>query len=183
MNDDVALRPVREDDLTMVEELTQDPEKTGEFGWVGWSDLRRWRRGWNENGLINADGGMLIVTAGDQRLGLVNWRGKPMGAPGTYSWEIGIALLPEARGRGYGTRAQRLLARYLFAHTTVHRIWAGTEVDNIAEQKALERAGFTREGITRAAGWRDGAWRDGVIYSLLRADPAATGGEDENGAL
>ena len=28
-------------------------------------------------------------------------------------------LLPEARRRGYGTQAQRLLARYLFAHTTV----------------------------------------------------------------
>jgi Acetyltransferase (GNAT) domain len=48
-----------------------------------------------------------------------------------HCWEIGIVLLPEARGRGYGTQAQRLLARYLFAHTTVHRIWAGTEVDNV----------------------------------------------------
>ena len=56
--------------------------------------------------------------------------------------------------------------------TTVHRIWAGTEVDNLAEQRALEKAGFTREGITRAAGWRDGAWRTGVIYSVLRTDPA-----------
>jgi RimJ/RimL family protein N-acetyltransferase len=53
----------------------------------------------------------------------------------------------------------------------VHRIWAGTEVGSIAEQKSLEKAGFTREGITRATGWRDGAWRDGVIYSLLRTDP------------
>ncbi len=44
--------------------------------------------------------------------------------PSSYCWEIGIILLPEARGRGYGTQAQRLLARYLFAHTTVHRIWA-----------------------------------------------------------
>jgi RimJ/RimL family protein N-acetyltransferase len=81
-------------------------------------------------------------------------------------------LLPEALGCGYGTRAQRLLARYLFAHTTVHRIWAGTEVDNIAEQRALEKAGFTREGITRATGWRGGVWRDGVIYSILRTDQA-----------
>jgi L-amino acid N-acyltransferase YncA len=75
-------------------------------------------------------------------------------------------------GRGYGTQAQRLLARYLFAHTTAHRIWAGTQVGNLAEQRALEKAGFTREGVTRATGWRDGAWRDGVIYSLLRTDPA-----------
>ena len=172
MSDEVALRPVREDDLPMLEELTQEPEKTGEFQWFGWGELHRWRRAWDEHGLISPDGGTLIVTRGDQRLGLVNWRRQPL-TKAAYCWEIGIMLLPEARGRGYGTQAQRLLARYLFAHTTVHRIWAGTEVGNIAEQRALEKAGFTREGITRATGWRDGAWRDGVIYSLLRTDPAA----------
>lgn len=91
--------------------------------------------------------------------------------PSSYSWEIGIILLPEVRGRGYGSQAPRLLARYLFAHTTVHRAWAGSEVDNIAEQGALKKSGFSREGITRAMGWRNGTWRDGVIYSLLRTDP------------
>ena len=59
----------------------------------------------------------------------------------------------------------------MFAHTLVHRIWAATEVENVAEQRALEKAGFTREGTLRGAGWRDGAWRDGVSYSLLRTDP------------
>jgi RimJ/RimL family protein N-acetyltransferase len=81
-------------------------------------------------------------------------------------------MLSAARGHGYGTQAQRLLARYLFAHTAAHRIEAATEVDNLAEQRALEKAGFSREGISRGTGWRDGAWRDGVIYSLLRTDPA-----------
>lgn len=169
MGDEVTLRLVREDDLLMLGELTQDPGKTGEFEWFGWSDVRRWRRGWDENGLISQDGGTLIVTLGDQRLGLVNWRKQQVTAAG-YCWEIGIILQPEARGHGYGTQAQRLLARYLFAHTTVHRIWAGTEVDNIAEQKSLEKAGFIREGVARAVGWRDGAWRDAVVYSLLRSD-------------
>lgn len=68
-------------------------------------------------------------------------------------------MLPEARGRGYGTQAHRLLARYLFAHTPVHRVEASTEVGNVAEQRTLEKAGFTREGVTRGVGWRDGAWR------------------------
>jgi RimJ/RimL family protein N-acetyltransferase len=171
MSDEVSLRPVHEDDLPMLEELTQDPDKAGEFLWFGWSDPRAWRRGWDENGLISPDGGTLIITFGDQRLGLVNWRRQPATVPSAYCWEIGIILLPEARGHGYGAQAQRLLARYLFAHTTAHRLWAGTEVENIAEQRALEKAGFTREGVTRATGWRDGAWRDGVIYSLLRTDP------------
>ena len=78
-----------------------------------------------------------------------------------------------ARGHGYGTEAHRLLVRYLFAHTTVHRIEADTEVDNVAEQHALEKAGFSREGVMRGIAWRDGAWRDGVTYSVLRTDPEA----------
>jgi hypothetical protein len=63
------------------------------------------------------------------------------------------------------------VVRYLFAHTTVHRIEAVTEVGNVAEQKALENAGFTREGIMRGEFWRSGGWRDMVIYSILRTDP------------
>ncbi|HUB42744.1 MAG TPA: GNAT family protein [Streptosporangiaceae bacterium] len=172
MNERITLRLVREDDLPMLEELTQNPDKTGDFEWFGWHDLRRWRRGFDENGLIGPDGGTLIVACEDRRLGLVNWRRQPVTVAGG-CWEIGIILLPDARGRGCGSQAQRLLARYLFAHTTAHRIWAGTEMDNIAEQRALEKAGFSREGVMRGVGWRDGAWRDGVIYSLLRTDPQA----------
>ena len=54
----------------------------------------------------------------------------------------------------------------------MHRIEAATEVGNVAERRALEKAGFTREGVLRGIGWRDGAWRDGMMYSLLRTDLA-----------
>jgi RimJ/RimL family protein N-acetyltransferase len=111
-----------------------------------------------------------MVARGPDALGFVQWRRKRT-TPASWHLEIGIALLPEFRGMGYGTQAQQLLARYLFAHTTVHRLEAATELENIAEQKALEKAGFTREGVLRQTGWRDGAWRDGVIYGLLRTDP------------
>ena len=167
----MELQLVREDDLTVLEALTQDQETTGEFQWFGWTSLRRWRRGWAEDGLISPDGGTLMVARDDKRLGLVNWRRRQI-TPAAYCWEIGVIMLPHARGRGDGTEAHRLLARYLFAHTTAHRIEAGTEVDNVAEQRALEKAGFTREGVMRGTGWRNGSWRDGVLYSLLRTDPA-----------
>jgi RimJ/RimL family protein N-acetyltransferase len=169
---EVTLRPATENDLPLLEQLTLDPGSTGEFGQFGWFDPLLWRRRWADNELIGPDGGTLLVMVGDQPLGLVNWRRQPT-TPASYCWEIGCALLPEARGRGYGTQAQRLITQYLFAHTAVHRIMAATEAGNIAEQRALERAGFTREGVSRGVGWRDGAWRDGVTYSLLRTDPAA----------
>jgi acetylserotonin N-methyltransferase len=152
--DSVALRPVSEHDLPMPEDLTQDQEQTGEFEWFGWWDLPRWRQGWEENRLIGPDGGTLAVTCGSDRLGLVNWRRHPV-TKTAYCFEIGIILLPHARGRGYGTQAQRMLTRYLFAHPPVHRVFAGTDADNVAEQRALEKAGFTREGVHRGTGWRD----------------------------
>lgn len=49
MGDQLRLRPAQEDDLTILEKLTQDPETTGEFAWFGWRDPSRWRRGWAEN--------------------------------------------------------------------------------------------------------------------------------------
>jgi RimJ/RimL family protein N-acetyltransferase len=97
-------------------------------------------------------------------------------------WAIGIGLAPEFRGRGYGSAAQRLIVRYLFAHTQVNRIEATTEITNLAEQRALEKAGFTREGILRGTTFRQGQWHDQVIYSVLRdevklEDSAAADGQ------
>jgi RimJ/RimL family protein N-acetyltransferase len=64
-----------------------------------------------------------------------------------------------------------MMADYLFAHTTVYRVEASTDVTNFPEQNALKRAGFTREGVIRGAQFRLGQWRDLVLYSRLRTDP------------
>jgi RimJ/RimL family protein N-acetyltransferase len=168
-DDGVALRLVAEADLEILDRLTQDPAVTGEFAWLGWHDLTRYRQWWAENRLSGDDAGILMVVRGDERLGFVSWLKVPS-TPGYFYWNIGIALLPRARGQGHGTGAQRLLARYLFANTTAQRIEAATETGNVAEQRALEKAGFTREGVHRSVGWRDGACRDGVWYSMLRGE-------------
>ena len=168
MDDHLTLRLVAEDDLAILDRLTQDPDATGEFAWSGWRDLLRFRRGWAEDRLVGDDGGVLVIARKDERIGFVSWF--RVDFPPASHWSMGIGLLPEARGHGYGTQAHLLLARYLFAHTNVQRIEAATEVGNVAEQRALEKAGFTREGVHRATNWRDGAYRDGVWYSMLRTD-------------
>jgi RimJ/RimL family protein N-acetyltransferase len=122
--------------------------------------------------LLPPGGGDLVVTDGDdQPVGTVSWRPVLHGPNlGSQALDIGIVLQPFAQGRGHGTRAQRMLARYLFATTTVHRVQASTDIANVAEQRALERAGFTREGLLRGAQWRLGAWHDLVSYACLRED-------------
>ena len=168
MDDEVTLLPLAEADLVILERLTQDPAAAGEHAWSGWRNLLRFRQEWAEDRLVGDDGGVLLIVFGAERLGFVSWF--KVDFPPSYYWSMGIALLPEARGKGYGTQAHRALARYLFAHTTVHRIEGITEAENLAEQRVIEKAGFTREGLMRGVFWRDGAYRDGVLYSLLRTD-------------
>jgi RimJ/RimL family protein N-acetyltransferase len=87
------------------------------------------------------------------------------------AWMIGIGLFPEARGQGIGTEAQRLFAAWLFDTTDVNRVEASTDVENIAEARSLEKAGFTREGIVRGAQFRAGAYHDLVLFATIRSDP------------
>lgn len=167
--DEIALRPVTEPDLAVIEELIETPAG-GEFAWFGYPKPGAHRRRWAENGLLDPDRSALMVVRGEDRIGFVTWARDNIWRE-SWSWIMGIGLAPSARGKGYGTTAQRLLVDYLFAHTPAHRVEADTELGNIAEQRALEKAGFTREGVIRGVVWRDGAWRDGVIYGVLRTDP------------
>jgi RimJ/RimL family protein N-acetyltransferase len=165
----VNLRPVAESDLPIVYRLTSDPDVTGETEWYGWQDRWRFHRRWERSGLLDDDGGMLVVERPEEILGFVSWSKHVTGRM-SFCWTVGIAMLPEARGRGYGTEAQRLLVQYLFANSQVNRIEAGTNVTNLAEQRALEKAGFSREGVMRGAAFQGGRWHDAVIYSVLRAE-------------
>lgn len=115
--------------------------------------------------------GRLVVLDHGELVGDVGWI--PVCNGPTYAclaWNIGIDLVPSARGRGIGSRAQRLLVEHLFATTDLDRVQATTDVDNLAEQRALERAGFRREGVLRGAQLRAGRRRSIAMYGVLRSD-------------
>lgn len=117
------------------------------------------------------DQGALVVEVDGQVGGSVSWIWREWGPnSGSRCLMIGVHLDARFRGRGIGSRAPAMLVDLAFRHTTVHRIEAHTDVQNVPAQRALEAIGFTREGVTRAAQWRDGAYRDGILYAILRTD-------------
>ncbi|MGH3417269.1 MAG: GNAT family N-acetyltransferase [Actinocrinis sp.] len=188
----VRLRPVGEADLPVLERIYEDPVDASEFGFFGWKNPGGMRKRFAD-GFINEYGGRLAIVrdvdpaddaagtaagtvteaataaSGDVVCGDVGWH-RVVTGPNSSTWNIGIGILAAERGKGMGTRAQRLLVEYLFSYTQYHRIEAGTETTNIAEQRALEKAGFTREGVIRGACFRRGVWRDMVSYSIVRTD-------------
>ncbi|MEU1707865.1 GNAT family protein [Streptomyces sp. NPDC005706] len=171
MADEITLRPVTADDLDVFEREFNGPEGAGPYQWFGFGSPAGLRRRFAETGLLSADGGVLCVAEAGRTVGRVEWFASTWGRPATSTcWTLAIGLVPAVRGRGIGTRAQRMLAAYLFDHTRAERLQAWTDCANLAEQRALEKAGFVREGVLRSAQWRGGRWQDQVIFSLLRAE-------------
>lgn len=169
----VRLRPIEEADLDILRRFDTDPSSRGPYLPAGFRNPRVRRRRWEQDGWLGDDSAQLAVALPDGTLaGIVSWRAIKTGGPEAGCLEIGVLLFPETRGQGIGTAAQRLLTDYLFATTLANRVQAITDVDNLAEQRALERIGFRREGVMRGLAFDGGRWHDGVLYARLRDDPA-----------
>ena len=84
--------------------------------------------------------------------------------------EIGYAIIPNERGKGYCTEAVKIAVDYLFLSRPLVRIQAHTNVKNKASQRVLEKTGFKKEGIIRKRIFIRGRWRDEFLYSILREE-------------
>ena len=169
----VRLRDITLADADLLDAWAADPTAHGEFNDFGLEREPVDREALARGALWNERNGQLIVERLEDGLaiGSVGWHLVRYGPNAARDvWNIGIALIPESRGHGYGAEAQRQVAAYLFEHTEVNRVEASTDVDNVAEQRSLEKAGFSREGIARGAQFRAGDYHDLVTYSRLRDD-------------
>jgi len=169
----VELRPFVDADLELFRRFATDPAFSLPFEWSGFASHQALRRRFEQDGFLEEDPHFLAVAeagAKEEALGWVMWRDPLLFGRKGWVWEIGVLLAPEHRGRGVGTAAQQRLVEYLFETTTVHRLCANTEPENLAEQRCLEKCGFRQEGLLRQAGFRGGRWRDVLVYARLRGD-------------
>ena len=164
----VRLRDVTLADADQLDAWSEAPAPFNDFGGErGPVDREALAKG----PMRNEKNGIQIVEVADggRPIGTVSWHRVSYGPPGgSDAWNMGIELVPDARGHGYGVEAQALVARFLFETTPVNRIEAQTDIENVAEQRALEKAGFVREGVIRGSQFRAGAYHDLVSYSILR---------------
>jgi len=166
-----SLRPPQLADIDALERQGS-PDDAGEQNWHGFRSPGELARRISSGELIGEHGGLLaVIDDAGQVVGDVSWNRMLNGPPPNgYCWNVGVWIAPEHRGKGHGAEAQRQMAAYLFANTYFERVEASTEVDNVGEQRALEKAGFTREGVLRKACFRDGEWRDMVMFSKVRGE-------------
>ena len=101
-----------------------------------------------------------------------------MGPPAErFQGEVGYWLHPPARGRGLISEALERVIGHAFAPTQegglgLRRLQAGTDLENLASQLVLARAGFHHIGNDRSAfRMDDGRLADGASFELLSTDP------------
>lgn len=123
---------------------------------------------WGDGEFVPGDHHRAVVLLDGAIIGTMSWHAVFYGPTiGSRAWSMGIALAPPWRGQGWGSIAQRLLAEYLLG--SADRVEASTDVDNVVEQRSLEKAGFEREGILRQAQSRADGQHDLVMYARTRS--------------
>jgi ribosomal-protein-alanine N-acetyltransferase len=83
------------------------------------------------------------------------------------SANLGYWVAERCCGRGVGSAAVAAVCAEAFGTLGLHRVQAGTLVDNLASQRVLERNGFRRIGLAQRYLLIAGEWRDHVLFELL----------------
>lgn len=86
------------------------------------------------------------------------------------STEIGYAMAPWARGRGYAGEALRAAAVWILREQGFNRVELFAATGNTASQRVAEKAGFVCEGVARNSGFTHHGQQDMVMFSLIPAD-------------
>ena len=171
MIEQVELRPVRVDDAEALARLYSqqrdflapyDPVRPESFYTVAG------QRAEAEQAVAHRQAGVryrYVIVAGGAAVGALGI-GNVVRA-GFRSANLGYFVAREVNGRGIATRAVGLAAEEAFGRAGLHRLEAGTLVDNIASQRVLEKNGFERIGLARKYLQIAGEWRDHILFQRV----------------
>lgn len=111
-----------------------------------------------------------VIVADGQIVGRVTLSNIVRGA--FQSSNLGYWVGSAHNGRGVATAAVRQIMPVAFIELGLHRIEAGTLLDNTPSQRVLERNGFVRFGVAPEYLQIAGRWQDHALYQAL--NPSAT---------
>lgn len=164
----VAVRPVLEADLELLQRATQDLDSRGPWYPLPQRSFVALKKWYDENGFWASERGIFMIEAGGRPVGHVSWGQLNGDIP---DMELGYRVYAqEDRGKGYGSEALALTTRFLFDTEPINRASLVIHVDNKASQRVAEKAGFTQASREREAWKHKGVWHDVYRYDVTRRE-------------
>jgi RimJ/RimL family protein N-acetyltransferase len=157
----VNLRAVEKEDLPLLKEWRNSLEFTGQYQLISQETLKDIEKRYDE--LVD-EKWFFIEKKDGTKIGTISHRLV------FRTQEIGTAVIPSERGKGYCSEAVKIMVDYLFLSKDIPRIQAHTDARNAAAQKVLGKAGFKKEGTFRKEYFVNGEWRDSCIFAILREE-------------
>ena len=85
--------------------------------------------------------------------------------------EFGILLADdESRGRGYGTKATKMMVDYAFQTLGLHKVTAEVLSENAPSIAMFKKCGFSVDGRLRDDVYKNGRYYDVLAMSILKED-------------
>ncbi|MEU8840870.1 GNAT family protein [Streptomyces roseus] len=113
---------------------------------------------------------VLVETGSGAPVGMINLGSIVLGP--LRSGGLGYWVDRDWHGRGLATAAVEEVCRIAREEIGLHRVEAGTLVDNLASQRVLAKAGFERYGLAPRYLHINGAWRDHILFQRILHDDA-----------
>lgn len=160
----IKLRAIEEEDALVLQEMINSPEI--EYSVVGHSfpvslaEQRKWIQGLSDNQVVryavdNGKGivGMASISAIDMRNRTAN---------------LNIKLREQEQGKGYASRAVKLMIRYCYQELGLICLTAQILERNEKSKKLFEKLGFRLDGVLRSRVYKNGERHNLMAYSLLK---------------
>jgi len=87
--------------------------------------------------------------------------------------EVGIVLLREHQGYGYGNEILEKFLEFGFCTRSLHRVYGKCDELNGASARLMEQCGLMYEGTIREHVWLRDHWRSTRYYGMLAGEYAA----------
>ena len=138
----LVLRKIHESDIPLMVAWSQSKKACGEYLTPGKHDAEQMRQQIQSSVYWTDREKRFVVELKEDghSVGTAHyWHSSGKGNTVTMSLLVAI---PEERGKGYGTEIQKSLIIYIFDHLPVEAVEMYTDINNIAQQRCLQKLGF-----------------------------------------
>lgn len=167
--EDIAFRVIEKKDLELLRDLHNDPstylkllnidlvDEEAQVEW--WKNLHK-KQNDKRYVICFADEPKKVI--GRLRIQNINYNHN--------NCEVGLDILPEFRGKGYGVKSYKMLLEFLFQHYNMNMVYLQVADFNPNAKKLYKKVGFKETGKLPEFFFRFGKYWDYIIMSITRTE-------------